>query len=238
MPNSLKRAAIGAAGRLPLLLAVLAAILFLSFGGSRYVTVAALSENARWLRRTAEGWGIAAPLLFIMANAGMLTLLVVPAWFCTMVGGLLFGLWFGTAYALIGTTLGASAVFLAARAGLSGLGPRAGPRTVAIADGFRRNAFNYLVFLRLVPLFPFTLVNVASAVAGIPLRTYVLGTLIGTIPSVFIYASLGDLLMDLAERGALPDTSLLQQPRFLLPLLGLAAVALLPILVARWRRRR
>lgn len=238
MPNSLKRAAIGAAGRLPLLLAVVAAILFLSFGGSRYVTVAALAENARWLRRTAEGWGIAAPLLFIVAHAGMLTLLVVPAWFCTMVSGLLFGLWFGTAYALIGTTLGASAVFLAARAGLGGLGLRTGRHTATIVDGFRRNAFNYLVFLRLVPLFPFTLVNVAAAVAGIPLRTYVLGTLIGTIPSVFIYASFGDLLMDLAERGTLPDTSLLQQPQLLFPLLGLAAVALLPILVARWRRRR
>lgn len=238
MPNSLKRVAIEAAGRLPLLLAVLAAILFLLFGGSRYITVAALSENARWLRRTAEGWGIAAPLLFIVANAGMLTLLVVPAWFCTMVSGLLFGLWFGTAYALLGTTLGASIVFLAARAGLSGLTGRAGRHTVTIANGFRRNAFNYLVFLRLVPLFPFTLVNVAAAMAGIPLRTYVLGTLIGTIPSVFIYASFGDLLMDLAERGALPDTSLLHQPRFLLPLLGLAAVALLPIFVTRWRRRR
>jgi uncharacterized membrane protein YdjX (TVP38/TMEM64 family) len=238
MRNSLKRAAIGAAGRLPLLLVVLAAILFLLFGGSRYVTVATLSENARWLRRTAEGWGLAAPLLFIIANAGILTLLVVPSWFCTMVSGLLFGLWFGTAYALLGTTLGALAVFLAARAGLSGLAERAGRHTATIANGFRSNAFNYLVFLRLVPVFPFTLVNVAAALAGIPLPTYVLGTLIGIIPSVFIYASLGDLLMDLAERGTLPDTSLLHQPQFLLPLLGLAALALLPILVARWRRRR
>ena len=238
MPNSLKRAAIGAAGRLPLLLAVLAAILFLSFGGSRYVTVASLSENARWLRSTADGWGIAAPLLFIIANVAMLTLLVVPAWFCTMVSGLLFGLWFGTVYALLGTTLGASAVFLAARAGLGGLAGRAGRHTATIADGFCRNAFNYLMFLRLVPLFPFTLVNVAAALAGIPLRTYVLGTLIGTIPSVFIYASFGDLLIDLAERGTLPDTSLLHQPRLLFPLLGLGALALLPIIVARWRRRR
>jgi uncharacterized membrane protein YdjX (TVP38/TMEM64 family) len=238
MRNSLKRAAIGAAGRLPLLLVVLAAILFLLFGGSRYITVATLSENARWLRRTAEGWGIAAPLLFIIANAGMLTLLVVPSWFCTMVSGLLFGLWFGTAYALLGTTLGALAVFLAARAGLSGLAERTGRHTAIIANGFRSNAFSYLVFLRLVPVFPFTLVNVAAALAGIPLRTYVLGTLIGIIPSVFIYASLGGLLMDLAERGTLPDTSLLHQPQFLLPLLGLAALALLPILVARWRRRR
>jgi uncharacterized membrane protein YdjX (TVP38/TMEM64 family) len=238
MPNSLMRAAIGAAGRLPLLIAVLAAIFFLSFGGTQYITVAALSENARWLHHTAESWGIAAPLLFIIANAGLLMVLVIPAWFCTIVAGLLFGLWLGTACALLGTTLGASAVFLAARAGLSGLAECAGPRTATIVSGFRRNALSYLVFLRLVPLFPFTLVNVAAALARIPLRTFILATLIGTIPSIVIYASFGDLLMDLAEQGGLPDASLLHQPRFLLPLLGLAAVALVPILVARWRRRR
>jgi uncharacterized membrane protein YdjX (TVP38/TMEM64 family) len=226
------------AGRLPLMFAVLAMVLFLASGGSRYVTIAAIAENARWLRHTAESWGLTAPLLFIIVNAGLLMLLVIPAWFCTIVAGLLFGFWLGAACAIIGTTLGASAVFLAARAGLSGLAEGAGPRAVAIAGGFRRNALSYLVFLRLVPLFPFTLVNVAAALAHIPLQTFVLATLTGTIPSIVIYASFGEMLMDLAEHGGLPDSSLLQQPRFLFPLLGLAALALVPILVARWWRRR
>lgn len=238
MPNSLKRGAIGAAGRLPLLLVVLAAVLFLLFGGTRYITLATLAENAAWLRSTAESWPILAPILFIVANAALLMVLVVPSWFCTILGGLLFGLWLGAACALLGATLGASGIFLAARAGLRGLVERGGSRTVAVADGFRRNALSYLVFLRLVPFFPFILVNVAAALARLSLRTYVLGTLIGIAPSVFIYASFGDLLMDLARQGRLPDTSLLDQPRFLLPLLGLAALALLPILVARWRRHR
>src|SRR3977135_1353724 len=99
MPNALMRAAIGAAGRLPLLIALLAAGFFLSFGGTRYITVAALSENAGLVTHTAESWGIAAPLLFIIANAGLLMVLVIPAWFCTIVAGLLFGLWLGTAFA-------------------------------------------------------------------------------------------------------------------------------------------
>lgn len=238
MPNSLKRVAIGMMGRLPLMFAILAMALFLASGGSRYISTAAIAENARWLRHMAESWDLAAPLLFIIVNVGLLMMLVIPAWFCTIVAGLLFGIWLGAACAIIGTTLGASAVFLAARAGLSGLAERAGPRAVAVSGGFRRNALSYLVFLRLVPLFPFTLVNVAAAAARIPLPTFVLATLIGTIPSIFIYASFGEMLMDLAERGGLPDTNLLQQPRFLLPLLGLAALALVPILVARWRRRR
>lgn len=234
MRKSLTRAA----ARLPLLLAVVAAVAFLAFGGTRYISLATLAENARWLRQTADDWGMAAPLLFIAANAALLMLLVFPAWFCAIVGGLLFGRWLGLACALVGTTLGASGVFLIARAGLDGLAERAGPRAARIAEGFRNNALSYLVFLRLVPLIPFTVVNFAAAVARLKLRTLMFGTLIGIVPSALIYASLGDLLMDLARRGQLPDSNLLYEPRFLLPLLGLAVLALLPIAAERWRRRR
>ncbi|MBV8186364.1 MAG: TVP38/TMEM64 family protein [Alphaproteobacteria bacterium] len=230
----MKRAARG----LPLLLALLAAVLFLALGGTRYVTLAALSEHARWLRHTADDWGIAAPLLFILANAALLMVLVVPAWFCTIVGGLLFGRWLGTAYALLGTTLGACGVFLAARAGLAGVVERAGPRASAIGEEFRKNAWSYLLFLRIVPLFPFVLVNVAAALGRLPLKTYALGTLIGIIPSVLIYASLGDFLMDMAQHDRPPDANPLLEARFLLPLLALAALALLPAIVGRLRRRR
>lgn len=234
MRNALKRMA----PRLPLLLAVVAGILFLAFGGARYVSLATLADNARALRQVADDWGMAAPLLFIVVNVALLMLLVVPAWFCAILGGLLFGRWLGLACALIGATLGASGVFLMARAGLDGLAERAGPRVAKTAEGFRNNALSYLVFLRLVPLIPFSVVNFAAALARLRLGTLMLGTLIGIVPSALIYASLGDLLMDLARQGELPDSNLLLEPRFLLPLLGLAALALLPIGVERWRRRR
>ncbi|MFO1159419.1 MAG: VTT domain-containing protein [Reyranellaceae bacterium] len=234
MLSALKRALV----RLPLVLAVTAAILFLALGGTHYVSLTTLAENTRWLRHNADDWGMAAPFLFIAATAALLMVLVVPAWFCTIIGGLLFGRWLGAAYALLATTLGASGVFLIARAGLDGLAERAGPRAARIATGFRENALSYLVFLRLVPIVPFTLVNFAAALARLKLRTFGLGTLIGIFPSVLIYASLGDLLMDLARQGQLPDSNLLHQPQFLLPLLGLAALALLPVVVQRWLRRR
>jgi uncharacterized membrane protein YdjX (TVP38/TMEM64 family) len=234
MSNLMKRVARG----LPLLLALLGAVLFLALGGARYVTLASLAEDARWLRHAADDWGIAAPLLFILANAALLMVLVVPAWFCTILAGLLFGRWLGTAYALLGTTLGACGVFLAARVGLAGIVARAGPRVTAIGEGFRKNALSYLLFLRLVPVFPFVLVNVAAALGRLPLRTFILGTLIGIIPSVLIYASIGELLMDMARPDRLPDDDLLLHKRFLLPLLALAVLALLPVVVTRWRRRR
>lgn len=237
MLNSLKRVTAGTAARLPLTFAVLAMIVFLASGGSQYITIGAISDNARWLRQTSQTLGVAAPLLFIIVNAGLLMLLVIPAWFCTIVAGLLFGLWIGAACAIVGTTLGATAVFLAARSGLGDLTEHAGARTAGIIGGFRRNALSYLVFLRLVPIFPFTLVNMAAALARIRLQTFVLATLIGVVPSIFIYASFGEMLMELANSAGLPATSLLQQPRFLLPLLGLAALALMPILFKRWRGR-
>jgi uncharacterized membrane protein YdjX (TVP38/TMEM64 family) len=191
------------------------------------------------LRSTAERWGVAAPIIFIAIDAMMLMVLVVPSWLCTMIGGLLFGQWLGTVCALAGTTLGATGVFLAARTGLTGLVERAGPRTTSIAAGFRTHAFGYLLALRLAPLFPFTLVNIAAALSGQSLGSDVLATLIGIIPSVAIHATLGDLLIDLARHGRLPDANLLHQPKFLLPLLGLAGIACLPLLagsVRRWKR--
>ena len=88
-----------------------------------------------------------------------------------------------------------------------------------------------------MPIFPFTLVNVVASLAGLRLQTFLIGTFIGIVPGVVIYANIGDLLMEMTTRGTLPDTSLLREPRFFLPLLGLAALALLPIIVRHWRRR-
>jgi uncharacterized membrane protein YdjX (TVP38/TMEM64 family) len=234
MPNLLKRTA----RRLPLLLALLAAMLFLVLGGPRYVSLAALAEHARWLRHTTADWHIAAPLLFIAANAALLMLVFVPAWFCSIMAGLLFGRWFGAAYALVGTTLGASCFFLVVQSGLSGLIERAGPRAARISSGFRNNGLSYLLFLRIVPVFPFVLVNVAAALGRLPLPTFIVGTLIGIVPSIVIYASLGQLLMNLAQQDELPDINLLHKPEFLLPMLGLAALALVPVVIQYWRRRR
>jgi uncharacterized membrane protein YdjX (TVP38/TMEM64 family) len=223
--------------RLPLLLAVVAAMLFVAFGGTRHVGLSELAGNFRWMRDAADAAGEGAPLLFVAANIAVLMLLVVPSWFCTIAAGLLFGRWFGTLYALAGTTAGAAAVFLIARSGLGGLADRAGPRVASIGGALRADGIFYLVFMRLLPVLPFTLVNVVAALAGLRLQTFLIGTFIGIVPSVVIYANVGDLLMELTTSETLPDTNLLREPRFFLPLLGLAALALLPIIVRHWCRR-
>ncbi len=103
--------------------------------------------------------------------------------------------------------------------------------------GFRDDALSYLLVLRLLPVFPFWLVNLVAGVIGVPLRTYLLATLIGMIPGTFVYASLGNGLGTLIQEGRQPGLSALLNPAVFLPILGLAALALLPVVFKRWRAR-
>jgi uncharacterized membrane protein YdjX (TVP38/TMEM64 family) len=112
---------------------------------------------------------------------------------------------------------------------------RSGPTAQRLTAGFRRDALSYLLVLRLVPLFPFWLVNLAAATAGLPLQRYVVGTFVGIIPATFIYASLGEGIGAVIAEGRRADFGLLLRPPVLLPLLGLAILALLPVVYRRWR---
>jgi len=141
----------------------------------------------------------------------------------------------GTALSVTGATLGAIAVFLAARAGLAGLLTRAGPRVRRLEAGFHRDALSYLLILRLIPLFPFWLINIAAGATGMRLGTFLVGTFFGIIPVTFVYASLGSGLGEAIEGGHTPGLGALLQPGILLPILGLAVLALVPVL---YRRRR
>jgi uncharacterized membrane protein YdjX (TVP38/TMEM64 family) len=223
---------------LPLGALLLAGGLFLAFGGRHYLSIAALAENHAWLADRVGQAGAAAPLVFIAAYAGLVALSVPGAALLTVAGGLLFGAWLGTAYAVIGATLGATAVFVAARAGLTGLVARAGPRLRRFEDGFRANALSYLLVLRLIPIFPFWLVNLAAGALGLKLPVFIVGTFVGIIPVTFIYASLGSGLGTLAAEGAGLNPAILARPGITLPLLGLAVLALLPVGWKRWRGRR
>jgi uncharacterized membrane protein YdjX (TVP38/TMEM64 family) len=221
----------------PLVLLMLAGVLFIALGGARHLTFAALAANRQWLvALVAREEGLAAAL-FTLLYAGLVAALFPEAGLLTMAAGFLFGSLLGTFCVVIGATIGATIVFLVARAGFVGLAARAGPRAERLAMGFRRDALSYLLVLRLVPFFPFWLVNLVAGAAGLPLRTYVVCTLVGIIPSTFIYASLGAGLDALIKAGRRPDIFVLFRPSILLPLLGLAVLSLLPVAYRHWRRR-
>lgn len=218
----------------PLGCLVAAGVAFIGAGGHRYLTFAALAENRAWLCGLADDWGVGAVALYVVAYAVLVALSVPGATILTIAGGFLFGAWLGGSGAIVGATLGAAAIFLAVRSGLGGLAQRAGPFAAKIEAGFRADAFNYLLVLRLIPLFPFWLVNLVPALAGVGLPTFLLATLIGIVPATFVYASIGSGLGLLVEQ---PDLGVVLCPAVLGPIFGLAGLALAPVWY-RHRRRR
>ena len=219
----------------PLGLLVVAGIAFILAGGHKYLSFAALSENHDWLCSLVKSRGIVAALLYV-AVYGLLVALSVPgAAVLTIAGGFLFGTWLGALCAVVGATLGATMIFLAARAGVGGLAQRAGRFVGKLEAAFRADAFNYLLFLRLVPIFPFWLVNLVPALVGVRLPTYVLATFLGIIPGTFVYASLGNGLGSLVEE---PDLAIIFRPSLLVPIVGLALLALIPVGYKHWRGKK
>ena len=219
----------------PLALLVAAGIAFLAVGGHRYLTFAALAENRDWLCSLVQRWGLVAAVIYIAAYASLVALSVPGAAALTIAGGFLFGTWLGTLCAVVGATLGATGIFLATRAGLGGLARRAGPLVGRLEAGFRADAFNYLLVLRLVFIVPFWLVNLVPALVGVRLSTFVLATLLGIIPGTFVYASFGNGLGDVVGE---PGLGVLLRPSVLGPIIGLVILALLPVGYKRWRANK
>ena len=185
--------------------------------------------------------GVLATLLFGLIYAAVTAFSLPGGAFMTITGGFLFGWLGGGLIVVFGATIGATALFLMARTALGGfLGSRTGPFLKKMEEGFRRNAMCYLLVLRLIPIFPFWLVNLVPAFLGVSTTTYVIATFLGIIPGTFVYASVGNGLGALFEAGASTDTLLMTifQPQFLAPLVGLAVLAILPVVYKLYQKRR
>ncbi|WP_225027812.1 TVP38/TMEM64 family protein [Xinfangfangia pollutisoli] len=224
--------------RLPLLIllvAALAAALLLQ-GGLDFAT---LSRHRGALVAFRDAHPVAAPLAFIAAYATFVALSLPGALIFTLTGGFLFGLGPGTVYNVLAAGSGAVLLFLALRAGLGGdlarrLAHRRGPVAQALR-GLRANEWSWLFVMRLVPVVPFFLANLLPAFTGTRLSRFALTTYLGILPGALVYTSVGAGLSDLFARGEAPDLGLIFTPSILGPLLGLAALAALPILFKRFR---
>lgn len=220
-----------------LILASLFALFFLDVG--HYISWQALSENHNRLTAYVTENALLAGLIFILVYALATALSLPGGVILTLMGGFLFGSLLGTAYVTLGATLGAVGIFLAARSALADLlRARVGKAMERMEKGFSRNAVSYLLFLRLVPVFPFWLVNIVPAFLGVSLRVYALTTFFGILPGTLVYASLGSGLGHLLESGQQPDLSIIFSPEVLLPLLGLALLSLVPIAYKKLKARK
>jgi uncharacterized membrane protein YdjX (TVP38/TMEM64 family) len=193
-------------------------------------------------------------LTFVLIYATAVTLSIPCGLVLTVAGGMLFGWLAGGIAAVVGATTGATIIFLIARTTVGeALNERLGPWVGKLREGFRENALSYMLFLRLVPAFPFWLVNIAPALLGVPLPTYVIGTILGIIPATFAFASAGagldsvvmaakkDYAVCVARNGLdacklkIHASSLLTK-ELVLAFVLLGLVALVPVGLKIWRK--
>lgn len=219
------------------LLAALGIVFALDLDG--YLTVQTLADNRAWLLEQVTKNMVLVVAVFVAIYAGAVALSVPGAAVLTIAGGFLFGTVLGTVYAVIGATLGAIGVFLFVKAGLGdALTTRAGTVVDRLRRGFHENALGYLLFLRLLPVFPFFAVNLAAAILNVPLRVYALATLVGIIPGSLVYSSIGAGLGFIIDEDGEANLGVIFTPEVFLPLAGLALLSLAPILYKAVKRRR
>lgn len=177
---------------LPLAAIAVAMAAAYGFGLHRYLSLQSLAENRAVLRGfTADNLALSL-LIYMLIYVVAVALSIPGAVILTITGGLLFGWLVGGAVTVLAATIGAIILFLVAKSALGeSLVNKAGPALTRLKDGFAEDAFNYLLFLRLVPAFPFWLVNIAPALANVKLRTFALATAIGIIPGTFAFSFVG-----------------------------------------------
>lgn len=185
------------------------------------------------LRSFVDNRGFLSAVVFMAAYIAAVSLSLPIASLLTLVGGFLFGKWLGTILVITSATVGACVIFSITRSSLgSVLRDKAGPLYKKIEENMTQNAFGYLFSIRLIPAFPFFLVNVAAALFNIPLRTFALATFLGIIPGSFVYVNLGQAL------GEIESLSGLVSGKVLIAFTLLGIFSLLPTFFRQWKKKK
>ncbi len=219
-------------------IAALGAAFFL-LGLDHYVTFAALSENRDALKEFVAANGLGAVLAYMGIYALVVALSLPGGAVMTLAGGFLFGALFATLYVVVAATVGASVLFVIARTALGDLlRAKAGPFVKRMEAGFKDNALSYMLVLRLVPAFPFWVVNLVPALLGVKLSTFVVATAIGIVPGTFVFATFGAGLGSIFDAGGEVSVRSVLTPEIVAGLIGLAVLALIPVIIKKLRARR
>ncbi len=205
-----------------------------------YLSFQALADNREALIAYRDAHYASAVLGFIAVYVLIVGFSLPGATVATLTGGFLFGTFPGVLYNVTAATLGATVIFTAARLGL---GERLAARMDAsqgavskIKAGIDDNQWSVLFLIRLVPAVPFFVANLLPALVGVSTYRFVISTFFGIMPGAVVYTSLGGGLGEVFAAGTAPDLGVIFQPHVLLPLLGLAALAALPIILKALRR--
>jgi len=224
---------------LPLAALILGAALFFAFGLHNYLTFEALREHRELLVGWVEANALLAALGYIAAYALAVVFVPPSGTVVSLAGGFVFGVVGGTISVVIGATIGATALFLATKYSIGDAARKLeGPKLRKMEAGFQENELSYMLFLRLVPLFPFWLVNIAPAFLGVSLRNYVIGTFFGIIPGAAVYVTVGAGLGGIFDAGEELSLSGVLTPEIIAGLLGLAVLSLLPIAYKKYKSKQ
>ena len=224
----------GRARRLPII-AILVVAVVGAFTLSDLLTFETLAQNRERLIDFRDANYLATVLAFVVVYVAIVAFSLPGATVATLTGGFLFATFPGALFNVTAATIGATLIFLAAR---YGLGERLAARMDAsegriqrIKKGIDENQWEMLFLIRLVPAVPFFVANLLPALVGVPLHRYVVTTFLGIIPGAVVYTSVGAGLGEVFARGETPDLGVIFEPHILLPILGLCALAALPIVL-------
>lgn len=218
---------------LPLLTLVVLMAIFWSSGLTEQINLQSLQNHKESIRNYTQMHPVSAPLIFTALYIASVTLSLPVATLLTLLGGFLFGKWIGTLIVVTSATIGATLLFLIAQSSFGqSLRAKAGPLYQKISENITDNATGYLLFMRLVPLFPFFVVNIVPALMNVPLRVYILTTFFGIMPGSFVYVNFGETLGDIEGLSDIASG----QTLFAFALLGF--FALIPTLYKQYKNRR
>ncbi len=242
----------------PLVVLVLIMAFAFAMGWHKLLSLKTVGLNYEWLKTYIDQHLALALLGYMLVYIAVVALSLPGGLVMTLAGGLLFGWQIGAPVTVAGATIGATIVFLIARSSLGeNLAACAGPWIAKLRQGFQENALSYLLFLRVVPAFPFVVVNLAPALLGVRLPTYVLGTFLGIIPGTTAYSIAGEGLASIVKAQnkiykaclakVVPgsagtceyqiDTSQLVTKELVVAFIALGVVALIPVIIKKWSSR-
>ena len=220
-----------------ILLLLMGVVGFFVFELDAYLSIDFLNRNRLELKEFVEINTYLSKFVFFIAYFIIVLFSIPGATFMTIAGGFLFGWLTGGVIAVFAATFGATSLFIIARAlKICLLENKVRPFLDKLQSGFRKNAFNYLLFLRIIPLFPFWLVNIAPAFLGVSTITYMVATFFGIIPGTFIFASIGHGLIDIWESGEQNNLESIFEEKYFLLLFGAAVFAIIPVIYRKYKK--
>jgi uncharacterized membrane protein YdjX (TVP38/TMEM64 family) len=223
----------------PVVVVLLGAAFFFVMGWDQYLSFNALRDNRETLLSWVDEKGSFAAVSFVFIYAAGIVFIPPSGALMTLAAGFVFGAVSGAFYVVVGATVGATILFLLTKLFVGDfLHDHAGTALRRMEKGFQENEISYMLVLRLVPLFPFWLVNMAPALLGVRLRNFVIGTFFGIIPGTFVYAIVGAGLGSVFDANEEFSLVGIMTPETIVGLIGLAVLSLIPVVYKKIKVRR